>query len=208
MTEEEQENIRESPMVPWSIEPDRPRIDSSAYIDPEAVVIGSVSIGRLVFIGPAASIRGDEGKPIFIGDDSNVQDGAVIHGHRIDLDKNQVEVAGRKYSVYISEQVSISHLAVIHGPAIINENTFIGMGSVVWRAMVGKHCVVMPRVVIMDVIIPDGRYIPPGTVITNQTVANLLDPVDKTEFKGFNREVVDANKELARGYNMQDVYDI
>ena len=55
-----------------------PEIARSAYIQPQASVIGDVKIGERVFVAPMASIRGDIGS-IVIGDESNVQDGAVIH---------------------------------------------------------------------------------------------------------------------------------
>ena len=45
-----------------------------------AVVNGSVTIGEMIFVARGASIYGDEGQPIFVGDYSNVQDGVVIHG--------------------------------------------------------------------------------------------------------------------------------
>ncbi len=55
-------------------------IDHTALVHPMASVIGAVTIGANVMVSPMASVRGDEGMPIFIGKDSNVQDGVVIHG--------------------------------------------------------------------------------------------------------------------------------
>ncbi len=56
-----------------------PAVDPSAYVHPLAAVIGSVTVGRNVMVAPGSSIRGDESQPLFIGHDSNVQDGVVIH---------------------------------------------------------------------------------------------------------------------------------
>ncbi len=56
-----------------------PVVDASAFIHPLAAVIGNVTVGKRVMISPFASVRGDEGQPLFIGDDSNVQDGVIIH---------------------------------------------------------------------------------------------------------------------------------
>ena len=51
-----------------------PVIDQSTYVHPLAAVIGNVILGRNIMVSPMASIRGDEGQPLSIGDDSNVQD--------------------------------------------------------------------------------------------------------------------------------------
>jgi carbonic anhydrase/acetyltransferase-like protein (isoleucine patch superfamily) len=64
-----------------------------------------------VFVATAASVRGDEGQHIHIGNQSNVQDGVVVHGLETfegdhELTENEVEVDGKKYSVYIG---AVSH---------------------------------------------------------------------------------------------------
>ena len=87
-----------------------------------AVVNGSVTIGEMIFVAQGASIRGDKGQPIFVGDYSNVQDGVVIHGletfegdHELLL--NKVQLAGKQYWVYIGKRVSLAHQSQVHGPA-------------------------------------------------------------------------------------------
>jgi hypothetical protein len=50
-----------------------PVIDPSSYIHPLAAVIGNVILGKNIMVSPTASVRGDEGQPIYVGDDSNVQ---------------------------------------------------------------------------------------------------------------------------------------
>ncbi len=67
-----------------------------------AVVNASVTIGEMIFVAQGASIRGDEGQPIFVGDYSNVQDGVVIHGLETfkgdhELLQNKVQLAGKQY---------------------------------------------------------------------------------------------------------------
>jgi len=81
-----------------------PVIDPSTYVHPLAAVIGNVLLGRNIMISPMASIRGDEGQPLSIGDDSNVQDGVVIHALETEMngkpiEKNLFDVDGRKYAV-------------------------------------------------------------------------------------------------------------
>ncbi len=68
-----------------------PIIDSTSYVHPLASVVGSVIMGKHIMVSPMASIRGDEGQPLDIGDDSNVQDGVVIHGLETEEDGRPVE---------------------------------------------------------------------------------------------------------------------
>ncbi len=56
-----------------------PDVNPTAYVHPLASVIGSIYLGKRVMISPCASVRGDEGAPIYVGDYSNVQDCCVIH---------------------------------------------------------------------------------------------------------------------------------
>jgi len=70
-----------------------------SYVDPMASVIGNVRIANNVYVGPFASLRGDEGQSIYVGKYSNVQDGVVIHGLETEekgeiIAKNLVEYAG------------------------------------------------------------------------------------------------------------------
>ena len=99
-----------------------PVIGNHTRIHPLDIVIGSVTSGDRVFVAPAASVRGDEGRHIRIGNDSNVQDGVVVHGLETfegdhELPENEVEVDGMKYSVYIGNRVSLAHQSQVHGPA-------------------------------------------------------------------------------------------
>jgi carbonic anhydrase/acetyltransferase-like protein (isoleucine patch superfamily) len=93
----------------------KPEIAPTAYVHPQASVIGDVKIGERVFVAPMASIRGDRGR-IEIGDETNVQDGAVIHS-----DSSFVTRIGRR--------VNIGHNATIHAESI-DDNAAIGMGAV------------------------------------------------------------------------------
>jgi carbonic anhydrase/acetyltransferase-like protein (isoleucine patch superfamily) len=158
-------------------------------------------------VSPHASIRGDEGQPLYIGDQSNVQDGVVIHAleteeHGKPIHHNLYEVNGKKYSVYVGNRVSLAHQAQIHGPAVVSDDSFVGMKVLVFRAFVGKNCVIEPGVILMGgVTIPDGRYIPAGLVVRSQAEADKL-PVITAEYpmKDLNKGVVHVNTSLAKGY--------
>ncbi|MCX7744094.1 MAG: transferase hexapeptide repeat family protein [Flavobacteriales bacterium] len=132
----------------------KPVIHPSAFVHPQAVITGNVMIGKDVYIGPGAAIRGDWGQ-IIIEDGCNVQENCTIHmfpGVTVILHKN----------------AHIGHGAIIHG-AEIGENTLIGMNSVVMdRVKIGKECIVGALTFIAaDTEIPDRKIIVgnPGKII-------------------------------------------
>ena len=188
-----------------------PVIDASAYIHPLAAVIGNVTVGRRVMVSPFASIRGDEGQAIVVSDNANVQDGVVLHALETELngqpvEKNLVEVDGKKYAVYVGRRVSLAHQVQIHGPACVGDDTFVGMQSLVFKATVGTGCVVEPGCIVMGVKIPDGRYVPAGTVLKRQEDADNLPAITADyPMKDLNKGVVHVNTALADGYNKVDL---
>jgi carbonic anhydrase len=201
-------NIIKNPITPWNPEPTKPVIDPTAYISSQASVIGAVTIGTNVLVSPMASVRGDEGMPIFVGNDSNVQDGVVIHAlETIDeegkpVEKNLVDVNGKKYAVYVGERVSLAHQAQVHGPAYVGNDTFIGMQAFVFKAKLGNNCVLEPKSAAIGVNISDGKYIPAGVVVTSQAEAdNLTDVYDGYAYQHTNEAVIYVNTNLAKGYN-------
>jgi len=186
-----------------------PVIDPTAYVHPLGAVIGNVIIGKNVFVAPFAAVRGDEGQPLHVGDDSNVQDGVVIHAleteeHGKPVEKNLMEVGGKKYAVYVGSRVSLAHQVQIHGPAIVLDDSFVGMNVLVFRAKVGKGGVVEPGCILMGVSVPDGRYVPAGTVLRDQAAADRLPAItDEYPLKTLNKGVVHVNTSLAKGYGAQ-----
>lgn len=183
-----------------------PVIAQGCYIHPLAAVIGNVILGRNVMVAPTACVRGDEGQPLYVGNDSNVQDGVIIHALETELDgkpieKNRVEVDGRQYAVYVGDRVSLAHQVQIHGPAVVLDDSFVGMKTLVFKSHVGRNCVVEPGVILMGVKVADGRYVPVGSVIKTQEEADML-PVITNDyvFKDMNKGVVHVNKALAKGY--------
>jgi carbonic anhydrase len=183
-----------------------PVIDPSSYVHPLAAVIGNVILGKNIMVAPTASVRGDEGQPIYVGDYSNVQDGVVIHALETEVDgkpveKNLYEVSGKKYAVYVGSRVSLAHQVQIHGPAVIMDNTFVGMKVLVFKSFVGQNCVIEPAAVLMGVKIADGRYVPAGSVIKTQFEADMLPSITPDyPLKDMNRGVLHVNKALAKGY--------
>lgn len=185
-----------APPTPWSRSLAQPKVDSSAYLHQSSNVIGDVRIQQKVLVAPGTSIRADEGTPFHIGAGTNVQDGVVIHG----LEQGRVTGDdGDSYSVWIGKNCSIAHMALIHGPAYVGDDCFIGFRSTVFNARVGKGCIVMMHVLIQDVEIPDGKYIPSGAIITNQQQADRLPDVQEGDVK-FAHHVIGINEALLSGY--------
>jgi carbonic anhydrase len=186
-----------------------PDIHWSAYIHPLAAVIGNVHLGKKVMVAPAASVRGDEGQPIWVGDEVNIQDCVVLHALETEVEgklvpEAVVEVDGQYYGVHIANRVSLAHQCQVHGPASIGEESFIGMQALVFKATVGKHCVVEPKALVMGVKVADGRYVPAGAIITTQSQADNL-PFITAEYplRRLNSAVVHVNTQLATGYGQQ-----
>lgn len=189
-----------APPTPWSKDLAEPKINSSAYVHAFSNLIGDVQIGANVLVAPGTSIRADEGAPFYIGDHTNVQDGVVIHG----LEEGRVVGDdGKKYSVWIGNHSSITHMALVHGPAYVGDNCFIGFRSTVFNARIGNGCIVMMHALIQDVEIPPGKYVPSGSIITNQQQADRLPDVQKSDV-AFASHVVGVNDALRVGYRCAD----
>jgi carbonic anhydrase/acetyltransferase-like protein (isoleucine patch superfamily) len=126
----------------------------SHYIARGAVVVGSVKIGENVGIWFNAVVRGDD-DAIEIGDNSNIQDGAVLH-----TDKG--------LPLTVGPNVTVGHMAMLHG-CTIGENCTIGIKAVVLnRAVIGKNCLVGANTLVTErTVIPDGSLVvgSPGKVV-------------------------------------------
>jgi phenylacetic acid degradation protein/carnitine operon protein CaiE len=105
-----------------------PVIDESSFIHPQAAITGNVIIGKNVYVGPGAAVRGDFGK-IIIEDGCNVQENCTIHMFP-------------GVTVLLKENAHIGHGAIIHG-ATIGKNCLIGMNAVIMdNVILGDECVV------------------------------------------------------------------
>jgi phenylacetic acid degradation protein len=123
-----------------------PVIHASAFVHPQATVTGDVIIGKNVYIGPGAAIRGDWGR-ILIEDGCNVQENCTIH-----------MFPGA--TVVLEEGAHIGHGAIIHG-AVIGRNTLIGMNSVILdNAEIGEGSIIGALSLIRS-----GEKIPPRSLV-------------------------------------------
>ena len=140
-----------------------PDIDPESWIAPNAVVIGKVHLARNASIWWGCTVRGDIDY-LFIGENSNIQDGSVLH-----TDPGLQLIIGR--------DVTVGHRAILHG-CTIGDGSLIGMGATVLnRAVVGKYCLIGA-----NSLIPEGKNIPdrslvvgsPGRIVRQLSDEDLL----------------------------------
>lgn len=137
-----------------------PVVHESAFVHPNATVTGNVVIGRDVYIGPAAAIRGDWGA-IIIGDGCNVQENCTVHMFP-------------GVTVVLEPGAHIGHGAIIHG-ARIGANALVGMNAVVMdNAVVGAGCVVGALC-----FVPAGMEIPERKVVVGNPAKIIKDVTDE-----------------------------
>jgi SulP family sulfate permease len=178
---------------------DTPRSSPSAYVHPAATVIGRVVLGDHVHIAADTSVRADEGSPFYIGPNTNIQDGVVMHA----LKDKRVMVGGEGWAIYVGKNVSIAHDALVHGPCYIGDETFVGFKAVVHDSVVGAHCFIGIGAVVVGVEIPDGRFVPHGRIVDSADAVDALPLVSEAQ-KEFNEDVVEVNRGLAVAYHARD----
>jgi phenylacetic acid degradation protein len=138
----------------------KPVIHESSFIHPQACVTGNVIIGKNVYIGPGAAIRGDWGE-IIIEDDCNVQENCTIHMFP-------------GVTVLLREAAHIGHGAVIHG-ATIGKNVLIGMNSVVM-----DHVFVEDESIVGALsFVPEGMIIPRRKIAAGNPVKIIKDVTEE-----------------------------
>jgi carbonic anhydrase/acetyltransferase-like protein (isoleucine patch superfamily) len=147
-----------------------PQLDDGTWVAPNATVIGDVRLGKNASIWWNATLRGDN-DPIHIGDNTNIQDGSVLH-------------TDEGVPMHIGKDVTVGHLVMLHG-CTVGDGSLIGIGSVILnRAVIGKGCIVGA-----NTLIPEGKVFPdrvlivgsPGKVVrelTDEDVARLKKSAD------------------------------
>lgn len=123
-----------------------PAIDETAYVADEAVVIGTVTLGKYVNIWPGAVLRGDNEK-IVLGDGSNAQEGAVFH-------------TDPGFPLVVGNDVTIGHQAMLHGCTVGN-GSLIGIQAVILNgAVIGEECLVGA-----GALVTEGKVFPARSLI-------------------------------------------
>lgn len=123
-----------------------PTVHPTAFIHPHATVLGNVTLGARASVWPQAVLRADTDR-IEVGDDSNVQDGSVLH-----CDPGVPCVVGRR--------VTIGHRAIVHG-TVVEDDCLIGMGAILLN-----HCTVgRGSIIAAGAVCPEGMTIPPNSLV-------------------------------------------
>jgi carbonic anhydrase/acetyltransferase-like protein (isoleucine patch superfamily) len=152
-----------------------PDIDETAYVHPDAVVIGAVRIGPESSVWPAAVLRGDDGQ-ILIGARTSIQDGAVLH-------------TTPESPTIVGDDCVIGHLAHLEGCTIEDRAMVANAAMVLHRSVIGSGAVVGANAVVLyDVVVPPGALavgtpatIKPDRARAEETEKNVATYVARTK---------------------------
>ena len=135
-----------------------PEISSDSWVAPNAIIIGKVKLEKNSSIWFNAVLRGDIEK-IVIGEDSNIQDGSVLH-------------TDPGCPLTVGKGVTVGHMVMLHG-CEISDDTLIGIGSTILnKAKIGKNCIIGANTLVTEnKTIPDNSLVlgSPGKVIRKVT---------------------------------------
>ncbi len=125
---------------------DHPRIHASAFVHDSAEIIGRVRIKKNASIWPLVVLRGDIAL-ITVGEESNVQDSAILH-------------TSRRIPVFLGKGVTIGHGAIVHG-AHVGDYSLVGMGAILLDGcVIGKECLIGA-----GALVPERMRIPPQSLV-------------------------------------------
>jgi carbonic anhydrase/acetyltransferase-like protein (isoleucine patch superfamily) len=163
-----------------------PTIHPTAFVHSAAVVVGNVTLGARVSVWPTAVIRGDS-DAIVIGDDSNVQDGTIVH-----VDDGVPTTIGRR--------VGIGHRAIVHG-ATIEDDCLIAMGAILLN---GVH-VGTGSIIGAGAVCTEGMRIPPNSLVLGvpARVKRETTPSERDRI----RKTVESYLELQQRHRMEGGLD-
>ena len=138
----------------------KPVIHESSFVHPNATVTGNVIIGKNVYIGPGAALRGDWGE-IIINDGCNVQENCTIHMFP-------------GLTVLLKEDAHIGHGAIIHG-GTIGKNVLVGMNAVIMdHVVIGDNSIVGALS-----FVPEGMQIPDRKIVAGNPAKIIKDVSDE-----------------------------
>jgi carbonic anhydrase/acetyltransferase-like protein (isoleucine patch superfamily) len=145
----------------YALDDDVPDIDELAYVAPDAVVIGRVTIGPEASVWPGAVLRGDHGT-ITIGARTSVQDGTVVH-------------CTARHPTVIGEDCVVGHNAHLEG-CVVEPGCLIGSGSVTLnRVVIGAGSIVAA-----GAVLPEDFIVPAGSLVAGVPAAIKRSGVDTT----------------------------
>ncbi len=161
--------------------------DGSAWIAPDAHVIGRVRLGHEVGVWFGAVIRGDN-EPITVGDRTNIQEGAVLHTD-----------AG--FPLTLGAGITVGHGAIVHG-CTIGDNSLIGMGATILNgARIGRNCLVGA-----NALVTEGKEFPDNSLIVGAPAkaVRVLDEAAVASLRASADRYVANAKRFAQGLRRVD----
>ena len=142
----------------YDFEKNIPEVHPDAWVAPNATLIGKVKLEKNSSIWFNAVLRGDI-ELISIGENSNIQDGSVLH-------------TDPGYKLNVGKGVTVGHMVMLHG-CQIDDSTLIGIGSIILNnAKIGKNCIIGANTLITEnKVIPDNSLVvgSPGRVLRKVT---------------------------------------
>ena len=142
----------------YDLEKNVPEISADSWVAPNAIIIGKVKLEKNSSIWFNAVLRGDIEK-IVIGENSNIQDGSVLH-------------TDPGCPLTVGKGVTVGHMVMLHG-CEISDDTLIGIGSTILnKAKIGKNCIIGANTLVTEnKTIPDNSLVlgSPGKVIRKVT---------------------------------------
>ena len=167
-------------MTIYALDDDEPDIDELAYIAPEAVIIGRVTIGPEASVWPGAVLRGDHGT-ITVGARTSVQDGTIVH-------------CTARWPTVIGADCVIGHNAHLEG-CVVEDGCLIGSGSVTLnRVVIGAGSIVAAAA-----LVPEGFIAPPGSLVAGVPAAIKRSDVDPTWTQGAVKSYIETARHHRRG---------
>lgn len=152
-----------------------PKFGSGCFLADTAVVVGEVTMGDNCTVWFNAIVRGDV-HSITIGNNTNIQDGAVIHG------------TYQKAKTVIGNNVSIAHNAVVHG-CTVEDNVLVGMGAIIMdHAVIGRESVIAAGAIVLP-----GTKVEPGSIYAG---------IPAKKVKDITEEMKEVIQRTARNYPM------
>jgi len=149
----------------YSLSDKHPSIAASAWIAPNATIIGDIRLAENSSIWWNAVLRGDN-EPIMIGENSNIQDGSVLH-------------TDPGAPLTVGPNVTVGHIVMLHG-CTIGEGSLIGIKSVILNhTVIGRNCLIGANTLIAEgKVIPDRSLVmgSPGKIVrelTDEEVARI-----------------------------------
>ncbi|WP_371498036.1 gamma carbonic anhydrase family protein [Kitasatospora sp. NBC_00374] len=123
-----------------------PDVDPTAFVAPNAVVVGSVTVAARASVWYGAVLRGDA-ESISVGADTNIQDNCTVHS---DLG----------FPAVLGERISVGHNAVLHG-CTVEDDVLVGMSATVLNgARIGAGSLIAA-----GAVVPQGMQVPPGSLV-------------------------------------------